>query len=142
MSHIHLAVSDDAIRACFPVMQQLRPHLTDAEEFLTRVRRQQAVADWRLVYAEHNGQVAACAGFRVHEWLVSGKVLYVDDLVTDEAHRSLGLGKALLDWLKALAKTEGCPQLHLDSGTHRKRAHAFYFREGLLINDFHFSCPL
>ncbi len=139
---IHLAVSDDSIRACFPVMRQLRPHLSDADDLLTRVRRQQACADWRLAYAEHEGKVAACAGFRVHEWLVAGKTLYVDDLVTGEDYRSLGLGQALLDWLKALARKEGCAQFSLDSGTHRKRAHAFYFREGLFVDAFHFSCDL
>lgn len=142
MPDIKLAVSDDDIRACFPVMRQLRPHLRDADDLLTRVRRQQACADWRLAYAEHDGKVAACAGFRVHEWLVAGKVLYVDDLVSDEAHRSLGFGKALLDWLKALARAEGCQQFSLDSGTQRRRAHAFYFREGLEITAFHFDQDL
>ena len=142
MPDIRLAISDDEVRACFPVMQQLRSHLRDADELLTRIRSQQACADWRLAMALHDGSVAACAGFRIHEWLVAGKVLYVDDLVTGEAHRSLGLGQALLDWLKAMARAEGCQQFSLDSGTHRKRAHAFYFREGLEITAFHFDLDL
>ncbi|MBW8881331.1 MAG: GNAT family N-acetyltransferase [Asticcacaulis sp.] len=142
MPVIHIAATDEAIGRCFPVMKMLRPHLTDAGDFIIRVRRQQGYADWRLAYVEDDGEVVACAGFRVHEWLVSGKVLYVDDLVTVDTGRSKGYGKALLDWLKALAREEGCAQLRLDSGTHRAQAHRFYFREGLTIQAFHFETNL
>ncbi len=139
---IKLAETDDDIRRCFPVMRLLRPHLQDADDLLTRARRQMAGSGWRLAYVENEGEVAACAGFRVHEWLVSGRVLYVDDLVTDDRKRSRGNGKALLDWLKDLARAENCLQLRLDSGTHRAQAHKFYFREGLTIQAFHFETNL
>jgi len=142
MPDVRLAETDEDIRRCFPVMQQLRPHLTSADELLERARRQMRDAGWRLAFTEADGKVAACAGFRVHEWLVSGRFLYVDDLVTDEAVRSGGHGRTLLDWLKALARTEGCTQLRLDSGTHRVQAHKFYFREGLVIQSFNFGMDL
>jgi len=74
--------------------------------------------------------------------LFSGRILYVDDLSTDEQHRSKGYGKLLLDWLKAEAKAHGCEQLHLDSGVQRERAHRFYCREGLTICCYHFQTPL
>ena len=38
------------------------------------------------------------------EMLATGRTLYVDDLVTDEAQRSRGYGKAMLDWLQAHAR--------------------------------------
>jgi GNAT superfamily N-acetyltransferase len=142
MPEVKLAESDEDIRRCFPVMLQLRPHLTSAEELLERARRQMRDAGWRLAYTEADGKVAGCAGFRVHEWLVSGRILYVDDLVTDDALRSGGHGKALLDWLKDLARSETCTQLRLDSGTHRRQAHKFYFREGLTVQAFHFEVDL
>jgi GNAT superfamily N-acetyltransferase len=64
------------------------------------------------------------------------------DLVTDGAMRSRGFGEALLGWLMDLAREEGCETFSLDSGTHRHQAHAFYFRQGLRITDFHFQKPL
>lgn len=142
MPDVRLAQTDEDIRRCFPVMQQLRPHLTSADELLERARRQMRDAGWRLAFTEADGKVAACAGFRVHEWLVSGRVLYVDDLVTDANLRSGGHGKALLDWLKDLARAEHCTQLRLDSGTHRRQAHKFYFRENLTVQAFHFEHDL
>ena len=45
-------------------------------------------------------------------------------------------------WLMDLARDEDCETFSLDSGTHRHQAHAFYFRQGLRITDFHFQKPL
>ena len=76
------------------------------------------------------------------EMLFSGKTLYVDDLNTDEARRSRGHGKMLMDWLKREAKDRQCLQLQLDSGVQREQTHRFYFREGLTINSYHFRIDL
>jgi len=111
---IRLAETDEEIRACFPVMAQLRPHL-DAEGFVARVRRQMG-GGYRLAFLEDGGRVAAVAGFRVTENLAWGRFLYVDDLVTDGGSRSQGYGERIFDWLVAEAGREGCDELHLDSG--------------------------
>lgn len=121
-------------------MQQLRPRLS-AAEFVKRVQVQQNEG-YRLAYLESDGKVVAVAGFRVMHVLWSGKTMYVDDLVTDEAMRSCGFGEAMIAWLVSLARSEGCETFSLDSGTHRHQAHAFYFRQGLRITDFHFQMPL
>jgi GNAT superfamily N-acetyltransferase len=137
---VRIASSREEIDRCFRVMQQLRPKL-EAAEFAGRVEMQQREG-YRLAYLEHEGVVVAAAGFRVMHVLWSGKTMYVDDLVTDEAMRSRGFGEAMLAWLMELARREGCETFSLDSGTHRQQAHAFYFRQGLRITDFHFQKPL
>lgn len=121
-------------------MSQLRPKL-GAEEFVARVELQQGEG-YRLAYLEHEGAVVALAGFRVMNVLWSGKTMYVDDLVTDAANRSRGFGERMIRWLVEFAKSEGCATFALDSGTHREEAHAFYFRVGLRISDFHFQMTL
>lgn len=137
---IALAESDTDIVRCFAVMQQLRPHL-EAGEFLARVRRMQTEG-FHLAFLEEAGAVAAVAGYRYHEKLFSGKNLYVDDLVTDTAWRSRGHGRALLAWLCAEARRQGCRQLELDSGVQRFDAHRFYLRERMHIASYHFVLPL
>lgn len=133
------AQSDADILRCFPVIQVLRPHIASADDFLARVRRQQAGAGWRLIYVEDAGVAVACAGFRISEWLAWGKALYVDDLIALESHRGKGFAEALMRWMEELAAREGCEQFHLDSGTHRLPAHRFYHRLGLGITSFHFQ---
>ena len=137
---VRIAESDAEIEGCFAVMHQLRPLLV-AEGFVDRIRVQEAEG-YRLAYLEHEGRVVSVAGFRLMTVLWSGKTLYVDDLVTDEAARSKGHGETILKWLMDHARAAGCVTFSLDSGTHRREAHAFYFRHGLRISDFHFQMPL
>ncbi len=135
-----MAETDEEIARCFGVMFHLRPHLREAE-FVARVRAQQAEG-YRLAYVEDDETVVAVAGYRVMQMLATGKTMYVDDLVADEARRSRGYGKALLDWLQQQARAEGCETFSLDSGTHRQEAHAFYFRERMRVTSFHFAKKL
>jgi hypothetical protein len=86
--------------------------------------------------------VAGVAVFRSYENTHAGKRFYVDDLVTDAAYRSSGVGHALLGFLERLARERGGDSIDLDSGTHRIGAHRFYFREGYVIPSFGFRKQL
>lgn len=132
--------TDREIIDCFEVMSQLRPHLTGAE-FPGRVRLQMQEG-YRMACAMDADTVAAVAGYRISHSLSWGKFMYVDDLVTDAAKRSRGIGKALLQWLIGEARQHGCNEFHLDSGTQRKDAHRFYEREGLDMIGYHFKSGL
>ena len=131
------AESDEAILDCYEVMAELRPHVPRGE-FVPTVRAMQKDG-LRLACIREGGRVVAVAGYRVSTNLFCGRHLYVDDLVTAEAARSKGHGKALLAWLRARAVAEDCEVFHLDSGVQRKRAHQFYLREGLDLAGYHFS---
>jgi GNAT superfamily N-acetyltransferase len=133
--------TDEDILAARDVMRQLRPQIPEAA-YLETVRRMMQT-DGYLQAAVFDGEtVVAVAGYRFMEMLFSGKSLYVDDLNTDDARRSRGHGKMLMDWLKQEAKASGCGQLQLDSGVQREQTHRFYFREGLTINCYHFRIDL
>lgn len=136
--------SDDAqIRACFPALRVLRPHLRE-EEFLARIRRQQDEG-YCLVYrqADETGEEAASvAGFRILNFLAWGKVLYIDDLVTAPEHRGKGHGGALLEAVVAYAKQQGCDAVHLDSGYQRNDAHRLYLNHDFILSTHHFSRAL
>jgi len=134
------AETDEEILACYEVMAQLRIHVGRAE-FLPTVRTMQRDG-LRLACIREAGRVVAVAGYRISTNLFCGKHLYVDDLVTDEAERSKGHGKALLAWLRQRAVDEDCDVFHLDSGVQRKRAHDFYEREGMELASYHFSVRL
>jgi GNAT superfamily N-acetyltransferase len=140
--HVTDVRSDAEILATWDVMRQLRPHL-DESDYLPMVRRMMRTDGYRLAsVADADGVVRGVAGFRLMEMLYCGRILYVDDLVTDGAARSLGHGATLLAWLEREARTLGCAQLHLDSGVQRHRAHAFYFRHRLAITAYHFAITL
>jgi GNAT superfamily N-acetyltransferase len=133
--------TDEQILATREVMRQLRPNVP-ADDYLAIVKGMQRTDGYHLAALYDKDTVRAVAGYRVMETLHCGRIMYIDDLNTDERCRSNGYGKVLLDWLKAEARTRGCGQLHLDSGVQREQTHRFYFREGLTINCHHFHTAL
>jgi GNAT superfamily N-acetyltransferase len=134
-------ITDEEILATRDVMRQLRPHVL-LDEYVPTVRRMIDTNGYQLAALYDGDAVRAVAGYRYMEMLYSGKIMYVDDLNTDERYRSKGHGKELMEWLKAEAKTEGCAELHLDSGVQREHTHRFYFRERFTINCYHFRLKL
>lgn len=136
-----VANDDEEILMTCDVMRQLRPHIAP-EEYLATVRRMMTNEGYRLAAATDGSRVRAVAGYRCIEMLYCGRILVVDDLVTDAAARSSGYGAALIAWLRDEARRRGCGQVHLDSRVQRERAHRFYFREGFAITCFHFCRPL
>lgn len=138
--HIRQVETDTDIERCFTVMSQLRPHLIQSE--FVQLVRSQMQQGYRLACAMDGDDVACVAGYRINRSLSWGKFLYIDDLVTDEARRSRGFGKVLIQWLVDEAKKQGCQELHLDSGTQRKDAHRFYEREGMDMIGYHYKLAL
>ncbi|MDR3414559.1 MAG: GNAT family N-acetyltransferase [Nevskia sp.] len=122
-------------------------------ESVHRQLRQQLPADYagrmRAIFAGGARMALATAGERVlgvmvwrHLAKTYADEVYVDDLVTDQAARSSGVGHTLLGWAAQRAAALGCDTLSLDSGTQRQQAHKFYFREGMVVTSFHFARSL
>lgn len=132
--------SNNALKAAFTIMKELRPHL-DLEKFLTLVHEMRDEG-YGLAGLFDGDALQAVAGYRVITMLVRGRSLYVDDLVTTETMRGKGYGKLLLHWLLREAKRLECKEFHLDSGVQRFSAHGFYFSQGMHISSYHFALSL
>jgi GNAT superfamily N-acetyltransferase len=130
-----LLVEPDWLVLAESVHRQLRPQLSP-----DYIGKMQAVfaSGGEMCIVIQDERVVGVAVFRCFQNTHAGHKFYVDDLVTDEASRSSGVGHALLVFLEKLARSRGCNSMELDSGTHRTRAHKFYFREGFVIQSFAF----
>ena len=140
MKLFEITTESDVARS-FAVMRELRPHFTNCDGFVQQVMRQMK-SGYRLVAAERDGQIVALGGFRTFERLSWGRMMYVDDLVTAAASLGTGAGSALMDWMVAVARAEGCDEFHLDSGVQRYGAHRFYLHKGMDITCHHFAMKL
>ncbi|HUJ01654.1 MAG TPA: GNAT family N-acetyltransferase [Usitatibacter sp.] len=126
----------DLLAAAEAVHRQLRPHLR--ADYAGRMKEVFA-GGAEMAVAEEGGTVLGVTVFRILEKTHSGRELYCDDLVTDEAKRSTGVGHALIAYLERVCGERDCDTFALDSGTQRQQAHRFYFREGMTITSFHFD---
>ncbi len=140
MPHVLHARSTEDIQRCWPVLRDLRPDLS-ADGLVEAVRRMTPHGFHLVMLEDEDGEVRAVAGYRVTEMLRTGRMLEVDDLVTDPLARSRGHGRHLFEWLVAEAGRQGCSVLELDSAVHRHEAHRFYFRQRMRILGYHFSLP-
>jgi GNAT superfamily N-acetyltransferase len=73
--------------------------------------------------------IGICTGYQDMHSVRYGYRVWVEDLAVHPAHRSRGVGKALLDSAMDWARERGATHLELDSGDARPDAHRFYERE-------------
>lgn len=140
MHRIGLAYSEREILDCYPVMAELRPHLK-RDEFVSTVRRLADIAGFKLAYLTEGG-IKAVAGFRISEWLASGKYLEIEDLVVSSGERSKGYGGELFDWLVKHAVENECDHIRLVSRVTRSEAHRFYLNKQMTLEAYYFSRQL
>ncbi|MDR2688485.1 MAG: GNAT family N-acetyltransferase [Azoarcus sp.] len=145
-----LSVTDDAgalvagewLPRAENVHRQLRGDLPPGHDPYLAVMTKVCAGGARLCLAAEGEHVKGLALWRIVDNTHEGRRLYVDDLVTDAACRSQGVGKALIGWLERRARELGCDVLALDSGVQRAGAHRFYFRESFAISSFCFRKEL
>ena len=132
-------VAPDWLQKAEKVHRQLRPQLAD--DYAGQMLGLFAAGASMAVLVEGDA-VLGVSVWRIINNTSDGRRLFVDDLVSDEAHRSRGAGQMLLNWLETQARQRACAVLALDSGVQRNRAHRFYFREGMHVSSFCFKKEL
>ena len=137
---IKIAETSAEIAACFPIMQELRPHL-DAEAFEERIGRLHDRHGFKLAFLE-DGEVVCVAGLRVGEWLHQGRYLEIEDFVSKSGNRSAGNGGRLFDWIVDYARSQECNHIRLVSALTRDAAHRFYERKGMQRFAYYFTMDL
>ncbi|MCO1336782.1 GNAT family N-acetyltransferase [Microbulbifer sp. OS29] len=135
--NISIADTHEDILGCYEVLSQLRPHIAK-DDFLNRILSLADSCGYKLAWLEDNG-IKAVVGYRISDWLHTGKYLEIEDLITTSEKRSSGYGGKLFDWILEQAKVQGCNQVHLVSGVRREQAHKFYIEKGMTWEAKYFS---
>ena len=135
-SGVDVATTDEDIEQTLAVMSQLRPHLAQAD-YLPTVRHLMRTEGYALAVLRDAGDVRAVAGYRIITMLYRGRILVVDDLVTDARCRSQGYGATMLHWLREEARRRDCVEIQLISRLARTDAHRFYLRHGFRTECLH-----
>jgi GNAT superfamily N-acetyltransferase len=119
--------TDADIEAVFPVILELRPHLT-FREYTALMTEAKIRDDYEIVAIFDGPKCLAAMGFRILFDFVHGKHLYIDDLVVAEGSRSKGMGAELLKYAERVAIEKKCKGLRLCTGVNRKDSQRFYER--------------
>jgi ribosomal protein S18 acetylase RimI-like enzyme len=117
------------LERCFPIIKELRPHLS-LDEYLKIYFEAHSADGYELVAIEENKEIVAVMGYRYLTDFVRGLHLYVDDLVTTEKARSRGYGAKLLQVAEAIAAENQIPSLRLCAVLENHRGISFYEQNG------------
>lgn len=81
-----------------------------------------------LIVAEADGEIVGTLQitFTPSISFQGGKRATVESVRVDKKHRGKGIGKELMNWAIARAKTENCITMQLTTNADRKDAHRFY----------------
>ncbi len=129
LTEIKIIDTTEELALCYPLMKQLRINLT-REDFLNVYQEAHARENYVLVAAKNLGQIVGLMGYRFLHDFVHGKHLYIDDLVTDEQHRSKGIGAELLKYAESVASANNCKGMRLCTGIENSKGMKFYQTQG------------
>ena len=124
MGEIRQLSEEHEIRAAFPVMSQLRTHLSEA--LFYEMFQQMQKEGYNLIANYQNEKIVALAGFAILTNFYDGKHVYLYDLVTDGSERTKGYGEELLSYIESYAVQNNCNGVTLSSNLERVDAHRFY----------------
>lgn len=83
-------------------------------------------------------KLIAISGYWIATKIYCGKYLEIDNFVVAKKYRSKQIGKMLIEWLLAEAKTQGCKASLLDAYVENFKAHKFYYNQGFIARGFHY----
>ncbi|MFA1819250.1 GNAT family N-acetyltransferase [Virgibacillus oceani] len=109
----------------FPIMNQLRTHLSQ-KEYIALVTEAKEKDMYKLFALYDQGDIVAVTGFKPMITLYYGRFVWVCDLVTDTQKRSNGYGEKLLSFVHEWAVAHNYDSVALSSGLQRHEAHRFY----------------
>jgi len=114
-----------------PDIYEMPDELYSAERFA------RVIAEKQLYVAKDREQVLGYVllKMRSYDWpgVVRRKVMIVDELAVREEIRNKGIGSAIMDDVKVLARAFGCTDLQLGVYPQNDAAVAFYQKNGLMI---------
>ena len=115
-----------------------RPDIYEmVEEMYPQDRFSEEVARRQLYVAKIGGQVTGYVLLKVREYnwpgVVKRKVMLVDEIAVDDRCRNQGIGTAMMEEVRVLAKAFGCTDLQLGVYPQNDAAVAFYQKCGFTI---------
>jgi GNAT superfamily N-acetyltransferase len=120
-----------------------KPEAWDERRAVVALRQAIDSHDACVLVADDGGDlIGFCTGYQDLHSVRYGYRAWVEDLAVDPDRRSEGIGKALLDAIKAWARERGATHLELDSALPRADAHRFYEREGADYKSYSFGWVL
>ncbi|MFC3157639.1 Predicted acetyltransferase, GNAT superfamily [Chryseobacterium arachidis] len=127
------------IELCKEVILAFRPNVKE-ENYVELVMEMMEKDGFKIAYIpnEDHTKAVAFTGYRPQLRLLTGKMIYIDDLFTSPECRGKGYAAILLNHVAEEARKNGFQSIHLDSGYMLHDAHRLYLNQGYILGCNHF----
>ena len=113
-----LSVQDDWYHYCLLLKQltSIEPEMLNADQFKKQLEIIQANPNHRIIVAKYQDQIVGTTTILIEPKIIHNlsKVAHVEDVVVDNAYRSMGIGKKLMQKAKEIAQNHSCYKIILD----------------------------
>jgi N-acetylglutamate synthase-like GNAT family acetyltransferase len=101
-------------------------------EMRQRLKRILRAPEHRVFVAEKNREVIGWLHLTICDFLETASFAEINGLIVAEGQRSAGAGGKLIEAGRKWALQKKCSLMHVRSNVIRRRAHAFYERQGFI----------
>lgn len=85
-----------------------------------------------------NDTLIGCSGLWFQTRHYAGRSIEMDHVFINITYRSKGIGKRLLDFVYAYARTKNCNWIELNTYVDNFLSHKFYYNHGFVAKGYHF----
>lgn len=128
-------IEKDRLEEILPILQLLNEK-TDTAILAQRLKEMKA-HNYRCAGAYAEGRlIGICGAWILHKHYV-GKHIELDNVMLLPEYRRLGIGEAMIAWLEAWAKSEGCVAGELNCYVQNSAGLKFWLNQGYRVLGFH-----
>jgi len=121
----------------YPVIAHMYPDMSF--DSYSDILKERVENGYNMVAVFDGEDCVSAAGFWFGIRFYCDRFLQLDNMVTVPEFRDKGAGTMALEWIKSLAKKEGCKRILVDSYVENFDAHRFFLREGFVIRGYHLN---
>lgn len=142
MLNIHSANFDD-IESVYALVCELENETFDRNIFAEIYRANILNPNIHYIIAYEKEQAIAFASLHIEKLLHHcAPVGEIQELIVSKNQRCKGIGSMLFKKIKEIAKKQNCQNLELCCNMKRRQAHAFYLRQGMVLDHYNFILQL
>ena len=130
-------LADAELPTILPLLRLSYPHIDEVT--LRRRLGEMPAQGYRCAAAFSGEQLVGISGIWIRTHLWCGRMIEPDNVNVDAAWRGKGVGRALVDWIIAWGRDQGCEVSDLNCYVTNAEGQAFWLRQGWRIVGFHFQ---
>ena len=130
-------ISDSEVFSIIPLLQKLGNYKV-SEKLLKDRLQEMTQQNYECLGIFDEEKLIGTCGLWFQTRHYAGRRLEMDHVIIDDAYRSHGIGKMMVEYISDYAKKKSCNWIELNSYVHNFPSHKFFYNQGFVAKGYHF----